>query len=82
MTSMSLPSQSSQQQEANGMLIVVFVDRIAKLISPLGDCQIAKISTDEIDQFLEMAKKTFSDVLLPIEYVNKQDFLGKGTVVT
>ena len=36
------------------------------------------MSSTEIDQFLEMVKKTFSDVLFPIEYIDKQDFLGKG----
>ena len=38
------------------------------------------MSSTEIDQFLEMVKKTFSDVLFPIEYIDKQDFLGKGKI--
>ena len=36
------------------------------------------MTSTEIDQFLEMVKKTFSDVLLPVEYISKQEFLGKG----
>ena len=39
------------------------------------------MSSTEIDQFLEMVKKTFSDVLFPIEYIDKQDFLGKGFIL-
>ena len=37
------------------------------------------MTSDEIDQFLQMTKKTFSDVLFPKEYITKQDFLGEGT---
>ena len=36
------------------------------------------IISTEIDQFLEMVKKTFSDVLLPVEAISMQKFLGKG----
>ena len=39
------------------------------------------MSLTEIDQFLEIVKKTFSDVLFPIEYIDKQDFLGKGKFI-
>ena len=39
------------------------------------------MTSAEIDQFLQMVKQTFSDVLFPIEYITKQDFLGEGNVL-
>ena len=39
------------------------------------------MTSAEIDQFLEMVKQTFSDVLFPIEYITQQDFLGQGNVL-
>ena len=45
-----------------------------------GYMQKDMMTPTEIDrnQFLKMVKKTFSDVLIPIEYVSTQDLLGKG----
>jgi len=37
-----------------------------------------KMSTTEIDELLTHVKVTFSDVLISMEYIVKQDLLGKG----
>ena len=46
-----------------------------------GDDRRVTMTSAEIDQFLEMVKQTFSDVLFPIEYITQQDFLGEGNVL-
>lgn len=46
-----------------------------------GDDRRVTMTSAEIDQFLEMVKQTFSDVLFPIEYITQQDFLGQGNVL-
>ena len=33
----------------------------------------------EINQLLQYVEKKFSDILIPEEVVNKQEFIGKGT---
>ena len=35
----------------------------------------------EINQLLQYVEKKFSDILIPEEVVNKQEFIGKGTYV-
>lgn len=68
----------SMSQETNGMLLY-FCTLLCVMNFTITDyLQIERMSSTETDLFLEMVKKTFSDVLFPIEYVDKQEFLGKG----
>lgn len=50
------------------------------LFTITGDDQKETMTSAEIDQFLQMVKKTFSDVLFPIEYIIKKDLLGEGII--
>jgi len=77
MVSMSSSSQLSQTQETYGALIFSVLCVVISIIIT-GYIQKETMSPAEVDQFFEDVKKTFSDILFPIEYINKQDYLGKG----
>jgi len=36
------------------------------------------MSSTEIDQLLKYIKMTFADIIISMEYIVKQDFIGKG----
>ena len=37
-----------------------------------------KMSSTEVDELLNYVKMTFADILISMEFIVKQDFIGKG----